>query len=82
MLLQYAVTTTDIGKITLEVSQEESASERLTLRILNTGQGLTAQEIDNLHFPFLNDTSADRFGKANGLTFICVTNWRNSWAVI
>ncbi|NBC99849.1 phosphotransferase RcsD [Atlantibacter hermannii] len=69
MLLQYAVTTTDIGKITLEVSQEESASERLTLRILNTGQGLTAQEIDNLHFPFLNDTSADRFGKANGLTF-------------
>lgn len=69
MLLQYALTTTDIGKITLEVNQEESAHERLTLHILNTGHGLSTQEIDNLHFPFLNDTSGDRFGKANGLTF-------------
>ncbi|MDY1036117.1 phosphotransferase RcsD [Lelliottia sp. CFBP8978] len=69
MLMQYAVTTTQIGKITLEVSTDESAEDRLTFRILDTGEGVTASEIDNLHFPFLNDTQSDRYGKANALTF-------------
>lgn len=69
MLIQYAVTTTQIGKITLEVSSDESAEERLTFRILDTGEGVTASEIDNLHFPFLNDTQGDNYGKANALTF-------------
>lgn len=69
MIIQYAVTTTQIGKITLEVSTEESAEDRLTFRILDTGEGVTTSEIDNLHFPFLNDTQSDRYGKANALTF-------------
>ena len=69
MLIQYAVTTTQIGKITLEVDADESASDRLTFRILDTGEGVTTSEVDNLHFPFLNDTQEDRFGKANALTF-------------
>ena len=69
MIIQYAVTTTQIGKITLEVSTEESAEDRLTFRILDTGEGITTSEIDNLHFPFLNDTQSDRYGKANALTF-------------
>ncbi|WP_312175127.1 phosphotransferase RcsD [Pseudescherichia sp.] len=69
MLIQYAVTTTQIGKITLEVDTDESANDRLTFRILDTGEGVTASEVDNLHFPFLNDTQSDRYGKANALTF-------------
>ncbi|YCI82709.1 phosphotransferase RcsD [Enterobacteriaceae bacterium] len=69
MLIQYSVTTTHIGKITLEISADESASDRLTFRILDTGDGINNNEIDNLHFPFLNDTSEDRYGHANGLTF-------------
>lgn len=69
MLIQYAVTTTQIGKITLEVDADESAGDRLTFRILDTGEGVTASEVDNLHFPFLNDTQEDRYGKANALTF-------------
>jgi two-component system sensor histidine kinase RcsD len=69
MLIQYAVTTTQIGKITLEVDADESAGDRLTFRILDTGEGVTTSEVDNLHFPFLNDTQEDRFGKANALTF-------------
>ena len=69
MIIQYAVTTTQIGKITLEVSTDESAEDRLTFRILDTGEGVTASEIDNLHFPFLNDTQSDHYGKANALTF-------------
>ncbi|KAF1368041.1 phosphotransferase RcsD [Yokenella regensburgei] len=69
LLIQYAVTTTQIGKITLEVNTDESADDRLTLRILDTGNGVSNSEIDNLHFPFLNDTQGDRYGKANALTF-------------
>ena len=69
MIIQYAVTTTQIGKITLEVSTDESAEDRLTFRILDTGEGVTTSEIDNLHFPFLNDTQSDHYGKANALTF-------------
>jgi two-component system sensor histidine kinase RcsD len=69
LLIQYAVTTTQIGKITLEVNTDESADDRLTLRILDTGNGVSNSEIDNLHFPFLNDAQGDRYGKANALTF-------------
>ncbi|HFS5790521.1 TPA: phosphotransferase RcsD [Citrobacter werkmanii] len=69
LLIQYAVTTTQIGKITLEVDQDESEAERLTFRILDTGEGVTLQEVDNLHFPFINDTQGDCYGKANPLTF-------------
>ena len=69
LLIQYAVTTTQIGKITLEVDQDESETERLTFRILDTGEGVTLNEVDNLHFPFINDTQGDRYGKANPLTF-------------
>jgi len=69
LLIQYAVTTTQMGKITLEVNRDESADDRLTFRILDTGKGVNASEIDNLHFPFLNDTQGDQYGKANALTF-------------
>ncbi len=43
----YAVATA-MGKITLEVEQDESVAERLTFRILDTGEGVTLNEIDNL----------------------------------
>ncbi len=69
LLIQYAVTTTQMGKITLEVNVDESAEDRLTFRILDTGVGVNSSEIDNLHFPFLNDTQSDQYGKANALTF-------------
>lgn len=69
LLIQYSVTTTPIGKITLEVSKEESADDRLTFRIIDTGNGVSGNEIDNMHFPYLNDTQSDLYGKANALTF-------------
>ena len=69
LLIQYAVTTTQIGKITLEVTQDESSGDRLTFRILDTGNGVSASEVDNLHFPFLNETQGDRYGQANPLAF-------------
>lgn len=69
LILHYAVTTTQIGKITLDITEEESGPDRLLFRILDTGEGISSGEVDNLHFPFLNETSEDRYGRANGLTF-------------
>ncbi|MCS5948732.1 hypothetical protein LNP05_23065 [Klebsiella pneumoniae subsp. pneumoniae] len=82
LLIQYSVTTTPIGKITLDVCQDESASDRLTFRILDTGNGVvSANEIDNMHFPYLNETQSDLYGKANALTFwLCDRTGRASWA--
>lgn len=69
MLIQYSVTTTHIGKITLDITADESGNDRITFRLLDTGNGISHDEIDNIHFPFLNKTSADRYGDANGLAF-------------
>ncbi|POT59745.1 phosphotransferase RcsD [Citrobacter amalonaticus] len=69
LLMQYAVTTTQIGKITLEVESDESVAERLTFRILDTGEGVTLSEIDNLHFPYISETQGDQYGKADPLAF-------------
>lgn len=69
MLVQYSVITTQIGKITLDISAEESEPDRLLLRVTDTGNGIGHSEIDNLHFPFLNTTSEDDYDRANGLTF-------------
>ncbi|HEB1082180.1 TPA: phosphotransferase RcsD [Escherichia albertii] len=69
LLMQYAVTSTQLGKITLEVDQDKSSEERLTFRILDTGNGINIHEMDNLHFPFINQTQSDRYGKADPLTF-------------
>lgn len=69
LLLQYSITTTQMGKITLEISEDKSVTGRLLFRLLDTGSGITDGEVDNLAFPFLNETHQDRYGKANGLTF-------------
>lgn len=82
LLIQYAVTTTAMGKITLEVEQDESIAERLTFRILDTGEGVTLNEIDNLHFPYMNETQGDRYGKGIRSPSGCAINWRANWAVI
>ncbi|MCP5928458.1 phosphotransferase RcsD, partial [Klebsiella pneumoniae] len=47
LLMQYAVTSTQLGKITLEVDQDESSEDRLTFRILDTGEGVSIHEMDN-----------------------------------
>ncbi|AFJ46412.1 phosphotransferase RcsD [Shimwellia blattae] len=69
MLIHYALVTTRIGKITLEIDQDASSPERLTFRIIDTGNGINNDEIDNLHFPFFSPTSSDEQQQANGLTF-------------
>jgi len=68
-LLHYSLTTTSWGKISLEVDSPADRPDRLSIHIVDTGAGLTRDELGNNDFPFLGETSADRFGQASGLAF-------------
>ncbi len=68
-LLYYSLTTTRWGKITLEVDSPTDRPDRLTIQIVDTGAGLTQDEMGNADFPFLGETAHDRFGQASGLAF-------------
>lgn len=71
-LLHYSLTTTQCGRISLDIDSAEQHPEKLRFQITDTGKGLTKEELGNSHFPFLGDTSQDRFGQASGLAlFLC-----------
>lgn len=68
-LMHYALTTTSWGKITLEVNAAEPQPDRLRFQLVDTGAGLTIDELANADFPFLGDTAQDRYGHASGMAF-------------
>ncbi|WP_173636241.1 phosphotransferase RcsD [Paramixta manurensis] len=68
-LLHYSLTTTQWGKVSLEVDSPADQPNRLRLQIVDTGAGLTRDELGNTDFPYLGETSQDRFGQASGLAF-------------
>ena len=68
-LLHYSLTTTSWGKISVEVDSPADRPDRLNIQIVDTGAGLTRDELGNNDFPFLGETSGDRFGQASGLAF-------------
>jgi two-component system sensor histidine kinase RcsD len=68
-LMHYALTTTQWGKITLEVKTPANKPDVLQLQLVDTGSGLTADELTNADFPYLGETSQDRFGQASGMAF-------------
>lgn len=71
-LLHYSLTTTDWGKITLDVQSVTEQPDTLLINIVDTGEGLPPDEIANADFPFLGEAAEDRFGSASGLTlFLC-----------
>lgn len=68
-LLHYSITNTTWGRISIEVSHPTDSPDRLAIEIVDTGAGLTVDEMGNTDFPFLGETSQDRFGQASGLAF-------------
>ncbi|WP_034916051.1 phosphotransferase RcsD [Erwinia sp. 9145] len=68
-LLHYSITNTTWGRISIEVKQAADRPDRLSIDIVDTGAGLTVDELGNSDFPFLGETSQDRFGQASGLAF-------------
>lgn len=68
-LLHYAVTTTAWGKVSMRIASPTERSDQLAIQIVDTGSGLKSDETGNADFPFLGETSADRFGEASGMAF-------------
>ncbi|MCW1874033.1 phosphotransferase RcsD [Erwinia sp. INIA-01] len=68
-LMYYAITTTTWGRVSLTVNTATDNRDRLVIDIVDTGSGLSADEMANTDFPFLGETHKDRFGQASGMAF-------------
>ncbi|SLM63935.1 MULTISPECIES: phosphotransferase RcsD [Dickeya] len=72
LLLDYAITNTDYGKITLSCELADRSPEQLLIRIGDTGTEISGLERDNLMHPFATAPLSDRFRQNSGLTlFLC-----------
>ncbi|MCW2482963.1 ATP-binding protein, partial [Candidatus Symbiopectobacterium sp. NZEC135] len=72
LLLDYAITNTDYGKITLTLEADAQQADKLTIRLSDTGTRMSAAELDNLRHPWLTVPSADRSRQNSGFAlFLC-----------
>ena len=68
-LMHYALTTTQWGKISLEIKASENKPNNVLLQLVDTGSGLSVDELANVNFPYLGETTQDRYGQASGMAF-------------
>jgi two-component system, NarL family, sensor histidine kinase RcsD len=68
-LMHYALTTTQWGKISLEIKASENKPNTVLLQLVDTGSGLSVDELANVDFPYLGETTQDRYGQASGMAF-------------
>ncbi|QDX30740.1 phosphotransferase RcsD [Dickeya poaceiphila] len=72
LLLDYSITNTDYGKITLSFEPSAHSTEQLLIRISDTGTNISGMERDNLMHPFATTPQSDHFRHNSGLTlFLC-----------
>ncbi|MDN5681238.1 MAG: ATP-binding protein, partial [Ewingella sp.] len=69
LLIDYAIVTTSVGKITLTTEHDTEHPGQLIFHITDTGSGISKEELSNLNYPFLSQTMVDRFNHGSGLTF-------------
>lgn len=66
LLLSYSINTTIFGKITVIVNY---VNKRLSLEIIDSGIGLNAMDLANIHMPFTGSTNNDKTLSNSGMTF-------------
>lgn len=72
LLLDYAITNTDYGKITLTLEADAQQADKLAIRLSDTCTRMSAAELDNLRHPWLTVPSADRSQQNSGFApFLC-----------
>ncbi|MGG2140234.1 phosphotransferase RcsD [Symbiopectobacterium sp. RP] len=72
LLLDYAITNTDYGKITLTLEADAEQADKLAILLSDTGTRMSAAELDNLRHPWLAVPSADRSQQNSGFAlFLC-----------
>lgn len=69
LLIDYAIVTTSVGKVTLTTEHDAEQPGQLVFHITDTGSGISKEELSNLNYPFLSQTMLDRFNHGSGLTF-------------
>ncbi|WP_413723321.1 phosphotransferase RcsD [Sodalis sp. RH23] len=72
LLLDYSIISTQYGKIVLSVDQDPSRPDILLCTISDTGSGISAEELANLHQPFVSRAREDHYQRGSALTwFLC-----------
>lgn len=72
LLLDYAITNTDYGKITFTLEADAQQADKIAIRLSDTGTRMSAAELDNLRHPWITAPSADRSQQNSGFAlFLC-----------
>ncbi|PHM63654.1 phosphotransferase RcsD [Xenorhabdus ishibashii] len=71
LLLNYAITTTSYGKISLVVSSNSSSKydNYIQIELMDSGAGLSERDLTSLNYPFLNQSVEDKYSTHSGMTF-------------
>ncbi|KOY60955.1 DNA mismatch repair protein MutT [Photorhabdus heterorhabditis] len=69
MLVNYAITITSYGKISLIVNYSQKYKDQIQIEVIDTGAGLNSNDLANLNYPFLNKAVGDKYQSNSGLTF-------------
>lgn len=71
-LINYAISTTNYGKITVNlnlVKNKDKDKEEILIDIIDSGNGLTPQDIANIKYPFLGQAMGDKYYSNSGIIF-------------
>ncbi|QTL41231.1 phosphotransferase RcsD [Xenorhabdus budapestensis] len=69
LLLNYAITTTSYGKISLSVSSSGKYDNHIQIELIDSGSGLSDKDLASLNYPFLNKLAEDKYYTNSGLVF-------------
>lgn len=69
-LINYAISTTNYGKITVNLNLVKNKDkEEILIDIIDSGSGLTPQDIANIKYPFLGQAMGDKYYSNSGIIF-------------
>ncbi|OAT35997.1 phosphotransferase RcsD [Proteus myxofaciens] len=70
-LINYAISTTNYGKITVNLNlvQNKDKNEEIVIDIIDSGSGLTQQDIANIKYPFIGQAIGDKYYSNSGIIF-------------
>lgn len=69
-LINYAISTTNYGKITVNLNLvKDEDEEKIVIDIIDSGSGLTPQDIANIKYPFLGQAMGDKYYSNSGIIF-------------
>lgn len=67
-LINYAISTTNYGKITVNLNLDKNKQE-IFIDIIDSGSGLTPQDIANIKYPFIGQATGDKYYSNSGIIF-------------